>query len=101
MMLQNIAIGMVDASKTVAQTDAALDQMLEIASQDFPNAIDEIHATIPATADVTKSFLGNVETTMVDTSRTVDQADKALDRVLVIASEDGVVYCFGTKSKEK
>ena len=76
-----------DTGITVGQAGAALNQVVGIASQDVPNAIEAVHAEIPPTANVTKDFLGNVEQTMADASETVAQTGQALDQVVVVASQ--------------
>ncbi len=87
-LLGNVQMTMVDASKTVDTADAAMDQIVTIASRNIPDVIDGVHATIPATANVTKGLLGSVEATMVDASETVKQTDAALDQIIKIASQD-------------
>lgn len=87
-LLGNVQNSMVNASQTVATADAAVDQIVTIASRNIPDAIDGVHATIPATADVTKGLLNTVEATMVDASETVNQTDAALSQIINIASQD-------------
>jgi len=86
--LGNVQTAMVDASAIVDQNGPLVNQALEIVSQDVPDTLDQVHAAIPPAADTTKSLLTNVETAMVDTSETIDQADAAVKEVVRFASQD-------------
>jgi hypothetical protein len=87
-VLGDVQTTMVNASDTVNQADAALNQVISIASSDVPNTLDAVYGAIPGTADVTKQVLSGVKTTMVDASGAVDQADMAVDQIVTIASSD-------------
>ena len=87
-LLGDVEVIMVDASKSVDQADAALDQVITFTSRDVPDALDAVHAAVPATAEVAHAFLDNVVTTMVDASGMVNQADATLDQVVKITSHD-------------
>jgi hypothetical protein len=87
-VLDNIESTLVNSSMSVDQADAALDQVIQMTSQDVPNTIDAVNAYIPGAAATAQSVLGNVETTMVATSQSIDQVDLMLDQMVQVASRD-------------
>jgi len=86
-VLDNVESALANSSMTVDQADAALDQVIQITSQDVPATIDAVNEYIPSAAATAKSVLGNVETTMVATSQAIDQADLMLDQAVYVASQ--------------
>ena len=86
-VLDNVESALVNSSMTVDQADAALDQAIQMTSQDVPNTIDAVNEYIPGAAATAKSVLGDVETTMVATSQAIDQADLMLDQAVYVASQ--------------
>jgi hypothetical protein len=87
-LLGNVETAMVDASAIVDQNGPLVNQALAITTQDVPDTLDQVHAAIPPAADTAKTLLSNVETTMVDTADTIDQADAAVKGMVRFASQD-------------
>ena len=84
--VSNVEKTMVDASMIVEESDAMVDQVFQIVSQDVPDTIDAVHSMIPPAAETTKLLLSDVAKTLDDTGQTVEQTGPLVNQALVIAS---------------
>jgi hypothetical protein len=79
---------LMNASTTVAQTDAVLNQAVKVTSQDVPNTIDAWNAVIPANAELWKAYVSGAEANLMNASRVTAEADAAMKQLLKVTSQD-------------
>ena len=87
-LLGNVEMTMADTAQTIDQADAAVKQVVRIASQDVPATIDVVNAYIPPAAETAQAFLSDTERAMVTTSLMVDQADAVLNQAFRVVGYD-------------